>query len=110
MPYFGVKINISPVLFSGKHGSKSFFFNFRISIDDTHENWVGAWWLGPMLLGFFGMISSITVLLLPRVIPDTEKYRKDRNREMHVSEMEQTEEDSGEEEEDEDKEEEFGKG
>ena len=23
MPYFGVKINISPVLFSGKHGSRS---------------------------------------------------------------------------------------
>ena len=30
MPYFGVKINISPVLFWGKHGSHKKFHYYRI--------------------------------------------------------------------------------
>nr|XP_039271213.1 solute carrier organic anion transporter family member 4A1-like [Styela clava] len=51
-------------------------------VDSTSYLWIGAWWLGFMVCGIFLMIISIPIMMLPRHLPQTEKYRKNRNYEM----------------------------
>ena len=45
--------------------------------------WIGAWWIGALISGFVGVLASLPVLMLPKVIPGTEKHREGREKEMH---------------------------
>ncbi|CAK8680098.1 unnamed protein product [Clavelina lepadiformis] len=56
-----------------------------VTINQSSENWVGAWWMGSFIIGFVGIFVSIPVLMLPRVIPGTEKHRMEREKEIHHS-------------------------
>ena len=68
-----------------------------MSFGESSEMWIGAWWIGPLIAGLFGVLVSIPILMLPRVIPGTEKHRIGRETEMHQSAVEdETDENFGE--------------
>ena len=62
---------------------------FRVAIDRTHAQWVGAWWIGFILAGIWGVINSVFILNLPKEIPETDHYREDREKEMHKCAVEE---------------------
>jgi len=69
-----------------KHFLDNLLFDFfSVSINESNEMWIGAWWIGALISGIFALLASIPVLMLPRVIPGTEKHRIDREKEIHNS-------------------------
>lgn len=57
----------------------------RVSITESDNQWIGAWWLGSLIFGIIGIILSLPTFLLPRVIPGTEKNRVGRGKEVHAT-------------------------
>ena len=47
--------------------------------------WIGAWWIGALLAGIIAILAAVPALMLPRVIPGTEKHRIGREKEIHSS-------------------------
>uniref|UniRef100_H2Y4M8 Solute carrier organic anion transporter family member n=1 Tax=Ciona savignyi TaxID=51511 RepID=H2Y4M8_CIOSA len=42
----------------------------QVAILDSNEAWVGAWWMGALIVGCIGVLSSLPILMLPRTLPD----------------------------------------
>jgi len=57
------------------------FYSHRLS--EANSQFVGAWWLGLVVFGGITIVAGIPILWFPRVLPDTEEVRKNRQNEMH---------------------------
>nr|XP_039273774.1 solute carrier organic anion transporter family member 4A1-like [Styela clava] len=53
------------------------------NILENNPAWVGNWWISFLIVGILHISISIPIMMFPRQIPGTEKYRKDRETEMH---------------------------
>nr|XP_039250297.1 solute carrier organic anion transporter family member 4A1-like [Styela clava] len=62
----------------------------EIPIDSSSYLWVGAWWIGFLICGIFLVLNSVPLLMLPKHLPGTEKFRENRNLETQKSHLEQT--------------------
>ena len=70
-----------------------YVFIVRVSITESNPDWVGAWWLGPLVFGIIGVVVALPTFLLPKEIPGTARTRIGRDFEVHQSD--QTEETEG---------------
>uniref|UniRef100_H2Y4N0 Solute carrier organic anion transporter family member n=1 Tax=Ciona savignyi TaxID=51511 RepID=H2Y4N0_CIOSA len=61
----------------------------EVAILDSNEAWVGAWWMGALIVGCIGVLSSLPILMLPRTLPGTHHHRQNRGQDMnlHVTDM-----------------------
>ncbi|XP_039272956.2 solute carrier organic anion transporter family member 4A1-like [Styela clava] len=66
-----------------------FFIRFYVNIDEkvdiTEDSslWMGNWWLGFIFTGGLAILISLPILLYPKQLPGTSKYRLDREQEMN---------------------------
>ncbi len=51
-------------------------------LTNSNPNWVGAWWIGLVLMGCLGLIVSSIFLMFPKWLPDSHLVRKERAIEM----------------------------
>nr|XP_009860360.2 solute carrier organic anion transporter family member 4A1-like isoform X1 [Ciona intestinalis]XP_026692687.1 solute carrier organic anion transporter family member 4A1-like isoform X2 [Ciona intestinalis] len=61
--------------------------DMTVSITDSSEAWIGAWWMGPLIVGCLGLVVAVPILMLPKTLPGTEKHRVNRGHEMHNERM-----------------------
>ena len=54
----------------------------RLNLQDTDPAYVGAWWLGFLLIGILVLVNSIPILMFPREIPEGELMRRQRQKDM----------------------------
>jgi len=59
----------------------------RLKTDDSQ--FIGAWWIGFGILGITSFFTSFFVLLLPKQLPGTEKFRENREKEIHEEKVTQ---------------------
>ncbi|KAK6760121.1 hypothetical protein RB195_021581 [Necator americanus] len=50
----------------------------RVSGDETDPSWVGAWWLGFVLASLVAMVAVIPIACLPKVLPESLKWHRNR--------------------------------
>lgn len=62
-----------------------------VNIDSSSYSWVGAWWIGYLISGALLIMNGLPIILLPKVIPGTEKHRKGRDVETQKSHLENRE-------------------
>uniref|UniRef100_H2Y4M6 Solute carrier organic anion transporter family member n=1 Tax=Ciona savignyi TaxID=51511 RepID=H2Y4M6_CIOSA len=55
----------------------------QVAILDSNEAWVGAWWMGALIVGCIGVLSSLPILMLPRTLPGTHHHRQNRGQDMY---------------------------
>ena len=48
----------------------------------SDPNWVGAWWIGLLIMGCLAIVVAIMFLLFPKWLPDSHLVRKERAKEM----------------------------
>ena len=54
----------------------------REAIDRTDEAWVGAWWLGFLLIGILSFIFAIPFFMFPKWLPDSYQIKQERLKEQ----------------------------
>uniref|UniRef100_H2Y4M9 Solute carrier organic anion transporter family member n=1 Tax=Ciona savignyi TaxID=51511 RepID=H2Y4M9_CIOSA len=54
----------------------------QVAILDSNEAWVGAWWMGALIVGCIGVLSSLPILMLPRTLPGTHHHRQNRGQDI----------------------------
>ncbi|VDO35279.1 unnamed protein product, partial [Haemonchus placei] len=50
----------------------------RVSGDETDPSWVGAWWIGFVLASFIAMLAVVPIMCLPKVLPESLKWHRNR--------------------------------
>ncbi|VDM74459.1 unnamed protein product [Strongylus vulgaris] len=50
----------------------------RVSGDETDPSWVGAWWLGFVLGSVLALVAVIPIVCLPKVLPESLKWHRNR--------------------------------
>jgi hypothetical protein len=48
-------------------------------VTPTHPAWVGAWWMGYVLVGVSSMVFAFPLFVYPRYLPGTEGIRKEKH-------------------------------
>ncbi|VDO90583.1 unnamed protein product [Heligmosomoides polygyrus] len=51
---------------------------FRVSGDESDPSWVGAWWIGFVLASFIALIAVVPIICLPKVLPESLKWHRNR--------------------------------
>ena len=51
-------------------------------LTNTDPNWVGAWWIGLLIMGCSCLLVSSIFLMFPKWLPDSHLVRKERAKEM----------------------------
>ncbi len=51
-------------------------------LTNTDPNWVGAWWIGLLIMGCISLLVSSMFLMFPKWLPDSHLVRKERAKEM----------------------------
>ena len=59
-----------------------FWRDTRIPLQPTSPAWVGAWWLGFLLLAVLAWILAVPFLMFPRVLPGSHLVKAEREKEM----------------------------
>lgn len=54
----------------------------REALNADDKAWVGAWWLGFLVIGILSLIFSIPFFLFPRWLPDSYQIKQERKKEM----------------------------
>ena len=52
------------------------------TLEPTDPGWVGAWWLCFIFSGIVSWILAVPFLMFPRLLPDSEEVKKERQKEM----------------------------
>ena len=66
----------------------SFFLSIYVDpwieteLTSSDPNWVGAWWIGLVIMGCLALLVAITFLMFPKWLPDSHLVRKERAKEM----------------------------
>ncbi|XP_059174792.1 solute carrier organic anion transporter family member 4A1-like [Physella acuta] len=55
-----------------------------LSLDPNNPKWVGAWWIGFLISGVFGVLLSLPLLAFPSTLPGSKKYALERGKEAQV--------------------------
>lgn len=55
----------------------------KVSITEDSSLWIGNWWLGFIFTGALAIMISLPIILYPKQLPGTSKYRQDREQEMY---------------------------
>ncbi|KAE9416030.1 hypothetical protein Angca_008559 [Angiostrongylus cantonensis] len=50
----------------------------RVSGDETDPSWVGAWWIGFVIASLFAMTAVVPIVCLPKVLPESLKWHRNR--------------------------------
>nr|XP_039256753.1 solute carrier organic anion transporter family member 4A1-like isoform X1 [Styela clava]XP_039256754.1 solute carrier organic anion transporter family member 4A1-like isoform X1 [Styela clava] len=53
------------------------------SVESTSLFWIGNWWIGFLIMGGLAVLVSVPIMMYPRQLPNTDKVRLDREKEMH---------------------------
>jgi sodium-independent organic anion transporter len=53
-----------------------------LNLEESDPAYVGAWWLGFLLIGILVILISIPILMFPRELPEGELIKKERQKEM----------------------------
>ncbi|XP_055870859.1 solute carrier organic anion transporter family member 4A1-like [Biomphalaria glabrata] len=53
-------------------------------LDNNNPKWVGAWWIGFLISGVFGVLLAFPFLAFPAALPGSKKYALERGQEMQV--------------------------
>ncbi|KJH48792.1 sodium-independent organic anion transporter [Dictyocaulus viviparus] len=59
-------------------GSMLFSTPHIVSGDETDPSWVGAWWIGFVLASLVAMIAVIPIICLPKILPESLKWHRNR--------------------------------
>ncbi|CAL1532840.1 unnamed protein product [Lymnaea stagnalis] len=59
-----------------------------LGLDPSNPKWVGAWWIGFLISGVFGVLLSLPLLAFPSTLPGSKKYAAERGREAQVMKKE----------------------
>ena len=59
-----------------------FWRELTVPLQPTSPAWVGAWWLGFLLLAVLAWILAVPFLMFPRVLPDSHLVKAEREKEM----------------------------
>ena len=51
--------------------------NQRPTFSEDDLRWVGAWWIGPLVIGFLIFVCSLVIMLFPRRLPQPDNQRTD---------------------------------
>lgn len=51
-------------------------------LDSSDPAWVGAWWVGYVIMGILSLFMSIPFLMYPKWLPDSYLVREERSKEM----------------------------
>ena len=51
-------------------------------LDPTHPNWVGAWWIGLVIMAVLGLMLGVFFLMFPKWLPDSHLVRIERAKEI----------------------------
>uniref|UniRef100_A0A915D269 Uncharacterized protein n=1 Tax=Ditylenchus dipsaci TaxID=166011 RepID=A0A915D269_9BILA len=49
-----------------------------LNLDETDPKWVGAWYLGFMLVSILALLAVFPILILPKVLPESLKWHRTR--------------------------------
>lgn len=50
---------------------------FRIiNLDEMDPKWVGAWYIGFLLVSILGLFAVFPILILPKVLPESLKWHR----------------------------------
>ncbi|PIO73616.1 hypothetical protein TELCIR_04415 [Teladorsagia circumcincta] len=52
--------------------------NKGVSGDETDPSWVGAWWIGFVLASLIAMLAVVPIICLPKVLPESLKWHRNR--------------------------------
>uniref|UniRef100_A0A158PJS0 Solute carrier organic anion transporter family member n=1 Tax=Angiostrongylus costaricensis TaxID=334426 RepID=A0A158PJS0_ANGCS len=50
----------------------------RVSGDETDPSWVGAWWIGFVIASLVAMTAVVPIVCLPKVLPESLKWHRNR--------------------------------
>ena len=51
--------------------------NQKPTFSEDDLRWVGAWWIGPLVIGFLIFVCSLVIMLFPRRLPQPDNQRTD---------------------------------
>ncbi|XP_077966101.1 solute carrier organic anion transporter family member 4A1-like isoform X1 [Styela clava] len=55
----------------------------NVDITSASSLWIGAWWIGFLVVGIICIVISILIIMFPRNLPGTSRFRENRNKEVH---------------------------
>ncbi|XP_055870857.1 solute carrier organic anion transporter family member 4A1-like isoform X4 [Biomphalaria glabrata] len=55
-----------------------------LGLDTSNPKWVGAWWIGFLISGVFGVLLSLPLLAYPSSLPGSKKYALERGKEAQA--------------------------
>lgn len=55
----------------------------RVDIDESSAFWIGNWWLGFVIGGVTVIVISVPIILFPKQLPNTSRFRVGREDEIH---------------------------
>ena len=50
--------------------------NQKPLFDEDDPRWIGAWWMGPPIIGLLIFLSSLIIMLFPQKLPKQSNYKR----------------------------------
>nr|XP_039256764.1 solute carrier organic anion transporter family member 4A1-like [Styela clava] len=55
----------------------------NVLVNDGDAEWIGNWWLGFVMAGMLILLLSVPIMMFPKQLPNSEKFRFNREDEIH---------------------------